>query len=103
MVLSGSHLTTGAADAIWRGRFKTSLLLVHRNRTSAYRSRLPLILLPWGLQQSPHSLAPRGRGERLSGARHRAHTAKPLFALVVVGTLVFTCTTSDMRKDPSAL
>ena len=71
-----------------------SLLLVHRNKTSAYCSRLPLILLPWGLQQSPHSLPPRGWGEfeRLYGALVTEHT------LLIVSCQSPFCTRG--RRDP---
>jgi len=41
----------------------------HRNETSASRSRLPLILLPWGLQQSQHYLSPRMMKHIMSGCQ----------------------------------
>jgi hypothetical protein len=100
--INGPHLMTGPADAIWRGRFKMSLLLVHRNKTSAYRSRLPLILLPWGYN-SPHTRWPQEVGKLMNGCQtlvteecDSSPCQSPFLHLKRADTLVLVCSTSDM-------
>ncbi len=50
---------------------------VHRNETSAYRSRLPLILLPWRAAAVPTLSAPQRLDDRTTGSSDSSRCGSP--------------------------